>query len=209
MTRGSAAWLDAGELVRRTYAEAYGARISPDPDAFFLAAATRADGTRAIAGCAGCTYASATPFFSERYLDQPIESAIAQRLGTPVDRDRVIEIGPLAGHGGAGRELIRLTPIIAWSMGMEYLLCTVTGALRSSLERVGITFTPLGPADPDRIDPGQRAAWGSYYDQQPRTGFIELRALAPLFAEATGRYAFLDPEVGLLAQGEVLSRAGR
>ncbi|MCX4745632.1 thermostable hemolysin [Kitasatospora sp. NBC_01287] len=217
--RATAHWLGARELVRTTYADTYGASVSPDPDAFIIATTQDAEGLDRITGCAGVSYATTTEFFSERYLDAPVETAIAARLGVPVERSRVVEIGPLAGRGGAGREMIRLTPIIAWSLGMEYILCTVTDYLRTALQRVGVTFTPLQVADPERLQPGTRDAWGSYYDGRPQTGFIELRALAPLFAEATGRYTFLDPQVGLLSETggpvapaaarEVAGRAGR
>jgi hypothetical protein len=109
--------------------------------------------------------------------------------------------------------MVRLIPIIAWCMGMEYILCTVTARLRDVLQRLDIAFTVLGDADPGRLDPGERAAWGTYYDQSPQVGFIELRVLAPLFAGATGRYAFFEPVVELLTgtttPQEVASRASR
>ncbi|MEI7033730.1 thermostable hemolysin [Streptomyces pratensis] len=211
--RTTDAWRDAGALARSVYAAAYAADIRPDPDAFIIATATAPDGTASIVGCAGCTHASARPFFSERYLDQPIEEVIAETTGRPVARERIIEIGALAGQGGSGREMTRLIPIIAWCMGMEYILCTVTEPLRLSLEELGITFTVLGPADPDRLPAEERRSWGTYYDRKPQVGCIELRVLAPLFAGATGRYTFLEPVIELLADTtapqEVAGSAGR
>ncbi|AEW97845.1 MULTISPECIES: thermostable hemolysin [Streptomycetaceae] len=214
--RSSPTWLDAAELVRVTYRDTYRATIAPDPDAFLIAA--DAAGTRPdIVSCAGITYASAGPVFSERYLGSRCETAIGERFGHPVDRSRVIEVGALASRGsGAGQEIIRLTPIIAWCLGMEYILCTVTRGLRAALDRASIPFTVLAPADPGVLAPAERTSWGSYYDQEPQVGAIDLRVLAALFAAATGRYSFVRPEVALIggapaAPGprEVLTRAGR
>ncbi|MFC8174153.1 thermostable hemolysin [Streptomyces sp. NPDC057242] len=214
--RDTDGWHRAGELARTTYAETHAADVKPDPDAFVLAVPSERDpvpgGT--VLACAGCTYAAPDrPFFSERYLGTRIEEAIAARTGTPVDRDRIIEIGALAGPGGAGRELIRVIPIIAWTMGMEHILCTVTRQLRDLLARLDINYTVLGEADPDHLTPEERAAWGTYYDQRPTVGFIDLARLAGLFAGATGRYAFFAPVVELLTDAttprEVVGRAGR
>jgi hypothetical protein len=211
--RGTDAWHEAREFARATYAEIHQAAIKPDPDAFIIAAGPDAEGAPTVQGCAGCTYASQEPFFSERYLDTTAEQAIEKHTGAPVDRSRIVEIGALAGPGGAGQEMVRLIPIIAWCTGMEYILCTVTARLRHLLQQLDITLTVLGDADPERLDTGERASWGTYYDQLPQVGFIELRVLAPLFAGATGRYAFLEPVVELLAgtttPQEVASRASR
>ncbi len=212
--RLSVPWLAAAELVRKTYARTYEAQVMPDPDRFIVG---HLEG--AVIACAGIAYANGGSFFSERYLDAPIDTVLEQRFGAPVDRDRVIEIGALASCcRGSGQEMIKITPLIAWTLGVEYILCTATSGLRDALDSAGIDFTPLGDAAPDGLEPGERLAWGSYYEQQPQVGVIPLRVLSPLFAEATGRYTFLDPEVTLLmprqAPGDGLlsreaSRAGR
>ncbi|MEU8544123.1 thermostable hemolysin [Streptomyces sp. NPDC048717] len=211
-------WHQAVELARTTYADVYAADIKPDPDAFVVASRADADrpedeDARALVGCAGLTYGLDRPFFSERYLDTGVEEAIAAHTGGPVDRGRVIEIGALAGPGGAGREMVRLIPIIAWTMGMEYILCTATEQLGTLFDRLGVNFTALGEADPGRLGPGEPATWGTYYDQRPVAGFIDLSRLSGLFAGSTGRYAFFAPVVELLTETtgarEVASRAGR
>lgn len=211
--RGTDAWREAGAFARAAYAHIHRATIDPRPDAFIVATGPDDRGGTAVRGCAGCTYASDRPFFSERYLDTTVEQAIGERNGLPVDRSRIVEIGALAGPGGAGQEMVRLIPIIAWCMGMEYILCTVTSRLHELLQRLDITFTPLGTATAERLDPAERAAWGTYYDQSPQVGFIELRVLASLFADATGRYAFFEPVVELLTgtatPREVAGRASR
>ncbi|MFD3556619.1 thermostable hemolysin [Streptomyces goshikiensis] len=214
--RDTSAWHEAGDLARTTYAAVHAAKIQPDPDSFIVAVRQEEGGEPVMVGCAGCTHVSDEPFFSERYLDTTVEKAIAERTGTPVDRANVIEIGALASVPGSGQELVRLIPIISWCMGMEYILCTVTAPLRQSLRRAGIGFTVLNDADPERLDPQERGSWGTYYDHLPQVGFIELRKLADLFANATGRYTFLEPMVELLTDTratapaqEAVSRASR
>ncbi|GAA2149814.1 thermostable hemolysin [Kitasatospora kazusensis] len=207
--RRSAPWLAAADLVRKTYARTYEAQVMPDPDRFIVG---QLEGN--VIACAGLAPGTGGSFFSERYLDAPIDAVLEQRFGVPVDRDRVIEVGALASCcRGSGQEMIKITPVIAWTLGMEYILCTATAGLREALDSAGIDFAPLGDAEPDGLEPGERLAWGSYYEQKPQVGVISLRVLSTLFADATGKYAFLDPEVTLLADclqhQEVAGRAGR
>ncbi|MDH6579063.1 thermostable hemolysin [Kitasatospora sp. MAP5-34] len=202
-------WLAAADLVRKTYARTYEAQVMPDPDRFIVG-----HFEDAVIACAGIAYANGGPFFSERYLDAPIDVELERRFGVPVARDRVIEVGALASCcKGSGQEMIKITPVIAWTLGMEYILCTATSGLRESLETAGIDFTPLGDAEPDGLEPDERRAWGSYYERKPQVGVISLRVISPLFAQATGRYSFLDPEVTLLGDAmhsqEVSGHAGR
>lgn len=208
------AWLAAVELARKAYRDAYDADVLPAPDLFITAHApdpAAHDGQGRLVGCAGLTFGRPDrPLFSERYLDGPVEKVLQTRLGVTVDRRRVVEVGALAsGERHAGREVIRLTPIISWCLGMEYILCTATQSLMAGLARAGITFEPLSPADPSRLEPGQLAQWGTYYEQEPQVGVIPLNALHRLFTEATGRYRFFDGLRIGLADAEVLSHAGR
>jgi hypothetical protein len=214
--RNSPLWTGAGHLARQIYSRAYGAEINPSPDNFIVAHQDRwsADGD-GLSACVGITRADDRPFFSERYLDAPIDVVIGRQFGDTVDRSRVVEVGALAGRErGAGQEMVRITPVISWYMGMEYILCTTTVALRRVLERAEIAFVPIDDADPVVLDAAERRAWGTYYDQEPQVGVISLRNVSGLFAEMTGRYSFLEPEPFVEpeplphAYEEVLSGAG-
>ncbi|WP_441245313.1 thermostable hemolysin [Kitasatospora sp. McL0602] len=194
--RNSRLWLGATRLARQIYSHAYGAEIRPSPDSFIVAHSDpwAEDGT-GISSCVGISRASDGRFFSERYLDDPIDVVISKQFGETVPRERIVEVGALASkERGAGQEMIRITPVVSWFMGMEYILCTTTRALRDALERSDITFTPLDDADPVVLGPEERRAWGTYYDQEPQVGVISLRGVSSLFAEMTGRYAFIEPE---------------
>ncbi|MER5640339.1 thermostable hemolysin [Kitasatospora sp. NPDC002227] len=194
--RNTPLWSGAGRLARQIYSRAYGAEINPDPDSFIVGHHEQwsADGT-GISACVGITRAGERPFFSERYLEDPIETVIGKQFGDSVERSRIVEVGALAGRErGAGQEMVKITPVISWYMGMEYILCTTTVALRRVLERAEIGFVPVDDADPVVLGPEERRAWGTYYDQEPQVGVISLRNVSGLFAEMTGRYSFIEPD---------------
>ncbi|MEW9519866.1 thermostable hemolysin [Streptomyces tubercidicus] len=208
--RSTSSWLDAADLAREVYAQAYGADVAPRPDSFIVArpACGAAEEPCAPLACAGLTFGRDQELFSERYLETGVEDAALARLGASVDRRRVVEVGALATRrASVGRELIRATPIIAWCLGMEYILCTATRSLITTLERTGISFVPFGPADPRRLTPDEAARWGTYYDQEPQVGVIPLNALNRLFSDATGRYSVTDLQLSISAM-EVAGHAG-
>lgn len=198
--RHSDTWAAALRFVRHRYDQAFDADANPDPDCFIVAGRTPAQmgGTFDVRACAGLTFASDRPFPSECDLDAPVDVEIFRRLGDTVDRKRVVEVGALASEGNRiGAEVIRLIPIISWCQGMSYILCTVTGRLARTLETLRIALVPLGPAQLERVAPDERERWGRYYDHDPYTGAIPLNAIAPLFADCTGRCVFSDLQVAL------------
>ncbi|MDQ1019017.1 thermostable hemolysin [Streptomyces afghaniensis] len=202
-------WLAASELAREIYFKTYEAAVLPTPDAFIVAeplGGTGADetgGGDALLACAGLTFGTDKPLFSEQYLDRSVDSEIENRFRTRPDRRRVVEVGALATRRrSVGSEVIRATPIVAWCLGMEYILCTVTTGLITSLDRAGIDFTPFGPADPDRLGPGEAEHWGSYYAHGPQVGVIQLNSLHRLFSATTGRYSFAEMQLNLIGDEE-------
>ncbi|MGX1759647.1 thermostable hemolysin [Streptomyces lydicus] len=208
--RATSAWLDAADLAREVYAQAYGADVAPRPDSFIVARPACGGAAEPCPplACAGLTFGREQELFSERYLDTGVEAAVLAHLGVTVDRRRVVEVGALATRRvSVGRELIRATPIISWCLGMEYILCTVTRSLITTLARTGICFVPFGPADPGRLSPDEAARWGSYYDHQPQVGVIALNALDRLFSDTTGRYSVTDLQLSISAM-EVAGHAG-
>ncbi|MEU6328623.1 MULTISPECIES: thermostable hemolysin [unclassified Streptomyces] len=208
--RATSAWLDAADLAREVYAQAYGADVAPRPDSFIVARPACGGAAEPCPplACAGLTFGREQELFSERYLDTGVEAAVRAHLGVTVDRRRVVEVGALATRRvSVGRELIRATPIISWCLGMEYILCTVTRSLITTLGRTGICFVPFGPADPGRLSPDEAACWGSYYDHQPQVGVIALNALDRLFSDTTGRYSVTDLQLSISAM-EVAGHAG-
>lgn len=198
--RPTEAWGSCVELVREQYASSFGADVEPNPDAFVVgrSSATPAN-SEIIAACAGIMFASGKRFFSERYLDDPIEKHVERLFGTKPERQRIVEIGPLASRkGGSGKEIIRLTPMIMWCLSMQYIMCTATGPLIETFQYLKIPFSPLKVASRNRLAAAERDRWGSYYDSRPVVGVIPLNGIASLFSDTTGRYAFADPVITLL-----------
>ncbi|MFR9776105.1 thermostable hemolysin [Micromonospora sp. MS34] len=196
-SRPSPQWDAAAAFVRTGYAENYGALIEPVPDCFVLAARHHPDRPEEILACGGMTFNSSRGFFSERYLDHPLEEALQRVAGTPVSRDDVVEVGSFVAVGGSGAELIRLLPLLAWCQGMRFALCTATGPLAAALPQFGVPFLSLGRARPTWMTPGERRRWGTYYDHAPTTGLVPLDRIGDLMRACTGRYRFLNLDVAL------------
>jgi hypothetical protein len=149
-------------LIRTTYWERFEARLGVLPST--LVAAVGASGT--VECAAGIRY-SGHVFFSEQYLDQPVETALRYRTGRAAHRSRVIEICNLVGKK-PGRSLPFIRDIIefAESADAEWAIFTATKPLRALLERSGLKMTELARANRGRVP--NPADWGSYYDHDPR-----------------------------------------
>lgn len=204
-------WLEAAELAREVYRKAYGAEAVRDPDAFVLLDAEQGgtgSGPVPFQACAGLTFGADGPLFSEGYLDRPVEDEIAARLPGRADRRRVVEVGPLATRRPAlGREAIRVAPVVAWILGMDYVLCTATTTVMDTFDASGIEFVRFRPADPARLG-AQGRHWGTYYAHGPQVGVIPLNSMPRLFHDTTGRYEFADMHLAV-QDGEVVAHAGR
>ena len=157
--------------ARRQEAEAYirsifASRYQADPAAFAPNLVMLAQHQRVIAA-AGWRGAGTEKLFLERYLDTPIEVAMAQLAGQNVVRERIVEVGNLAADkpGGSihviltlGRHLQRL--------GFEWVVFTATQELIGILTKLGLPMLALAKADPARLG-DEAVAWGNYYDTQP------------------------------------------
>lgn len=159
-------------LIQARFATAYDAHIARFmPRLFSL---QREAGT--TLGAFGLREAALQPLFLERYLEQPIETAIGRAIGQPVSRGTIVEVGQFAGSGaGAFRTLIlRLTERLH-EEGHRWVVFTGTTALRNAFARLGLAPQELGPADPTRLSADEQAAWGSYYQHGPRVMFGDIR----------------------------------
>lgn len=121
-----------------------------------------------LSGAVGVRGASSGPLFVERYLDQPIETAIAARLQiAPPRRDELVEVGNLAADSpGAARLLIVALTDLLVALGFRWVTFTGTPTLLNSFQRLGLAPVELGLADPARMGE-ELADWGRYYDSQP------------------------------------------
>ncbi|MCP8466991.1 thermostable hemolysin [Pseudomonas sp. ZM23] len=121
-----------------------------------------------LVAAAGIRLAAHEPLFLERYLDEPLESPVARVAGYPVARQELVEVGNLAARSaGSARLIIAATTWLLAARGLRWVAFTGAATLINSFHRLGLEPTVLGPADPARLN-GEKADWGSYYDQHPQ-----------------------------------------
>lgn len=123
----------------------------------------------------GYSLATAGPTFLEQYLDAPLEVEIGRRLGHPVTREQIVEVGNLAAtHPGVARALIVRTTDLLYHMGLHLVAFTATTSLLNSFGRLRLRPQLLTQADPCRL-PNAGRHWGTYYDTQPQVMFGDIR----------------------------------
>ena len=153
----------AAEIFRREY----GAEVQSFPE-LMMAVLDDADRPQCVASLRD----SENGFFSEQYLDLPIEQAIAAASGQPVARGDILELCALAAARPGGLlTLMRGFADIGLASGYRWGLFTATRRLRELSARMRLTLIDLGPARPERIADAGR--WGSYYLQDPRVCAID------------------------------------
>jgi hypothetical protein len=116
----------------------------------------------------GYTLAGPEPLFLEQYLDQPIQSALTERVGVSVRREEIVEAGNLAAAGaGDARQIIARMTVLLHRLGRSWVVLTLTKALLNSFARLDIHPIAIARADPARLPDGG-ATWGTYYASDPR-----------------------------------------
>src|SRR3984893_13592724 len=129
-------------------------------------------------------------FFSERYLDTPIEDAVSAISARTVDRSAIFEVTTLASRAPlATAEFISEICTFGERAGFEWSFFTLTRRLHLMVRRLGIALTCLGEADGRRIADSDR--WGTYYACQPKVYAVSSRRLTrgSDFDQKRGRYA--------------------
>ena len=151
----------AEQFIREVYEEEYGAQLSAFPRRLLVKI-----GQQGEILCAAGLRTSAEGFFSERYLDTTVETALTRVRGQPVARDRIFETSTFASRSPRAVPLF-IGQIIEWgeTNGFEWSFFTITRRLSTLLDRLGLDLAPLGRADPARIE--NAGSWGSYYAQEP------------------------------------------
>jgi len=121
-----------------------------------------------ICGVAGVRHAAVEPLFLECYLPVPIESALSARIGAPVTRAQIVEIGNLSSLScRAAFHLVALLPRLLIEHGYQWVTFTATDRVREILDRFHAPLIELGGATADKVaDLGRD--WGRYYECDPR-----------------------------------------
>ncbi len=172
-------------FIADVYREHYQASVTTFPPD--LIALVAEDGRCICAS--GLRYAH-TGFFSESYLDLPVEQALSQAAGRKVPRERIFEVTGLASR--APRVATRfLRHVVAYGerAGFDWAFFTATQRLRELLERIDLSPLPLAIADPARV--ANAETWGSYYDAAPLVCAINRSAASVFLAPRLSRGAYV------------------
>lgn len=149
------------DAVQHMFAAEYGARVS-NFTAYMIG---RLDAEGVVEAVAGLRFES-DGFFSEAYIDAPVEAMIAKYYGQAAARREIVEFSSLAAtRPGAALPLLQAAIRVALAGGARFAIFTATNRLRALLRRRGVNAIDLGPASPDRIENAD--AWGRYYLHDP------------------------------------------
>jgi hypothetical protein len=149
--------------IHAAYARAYGADIQEFMP--LLIGLESNDGR--ILGAMGLRLAADEGLLLEHYLELPIEQTLESRLGRPVERASIVELGNLAaGSPGAARLLVVALNAYLHAAGFDWVSFTAVPVLRNVFARMGLGLMELGSADASCLE-NSRNDWGSYYRQHP------------------------------------------
>jgi hypothetical protein len=160
-------------LIAEVYALHYAARITAFPATLVAMVSSRDD----LLCAAGLRFA-ADGFFSECYLDAPVNEVLSALWCETVGRERIFEVTSLASRSPhiVGSFLRK---IIAWGKvaGFEWAFFTATTPLKGLLERIGLPLMPLAVADRARV--AHPDDWGTYYELSPTVCAVHREAVGP------------------------------
>lgn len=122
----------------------------------------------ALCGVIGLRAAQPGALFLERYLDAPVERALADATGTDVRRHQIVEVGNLAGRNcRAAMRMVAQLPGYLLAQDYRWIVFTATSTVREILLGFGAPLVELARAEPARVA-GGADDWGRYYDTDPR-----------------------------------------
>lgn len=149
-------------FIRSVFARRHGAEVSS-----FAPNLLRFEEGGRLVAATGWRAAASEPLFLERYLDQPIEEAVAQLANRGVSRARIVEVGNLAAEKpGSTLQVVVALATQLQRLGYEWVVFTATRELLGIFARIGLPLLALAPADPARLG-DDAGAWGHYYETQP------------------------------------------
>jgi len=149
-------------FIQQVFKQAYEAQINT----FYpkLISITRPD--QSFAAVAGFRSAS-NELFAEHYLEQSIESLLAQH-DPAIARSTIVEVGNLApASAGQARWLLAALTSFLYSAGFTWVVFTAVPTLRNAFSRLGMPLTTLAKADKHCLPTDIKDNWGHYYAANP------------------------------------------
>ncbi len=173
-------------FIRERYWQAYQASVDNFPKNILVLFSGN-DRPVAAAGLRGV----ADGFFSERYLDEPIDQVVTRATGLNLDRSKILEISNLA---CASSHVVFPFMLRVLSYGRENRyscgVFTATSGLRRLFQRLHLPLISLATASPQRVEDADR--WGTYYGADPQVCVL---------VNPTGAPTELFPRCNLIAAG--------
>jgi len=166
VSAGDPLWPAAAHFVRAKYFDVYGARLGALPRTLVLLVDDHA------IRCAAGLRDQSESFFSEFYLDEPVERALSAIAGRLVLREEVVEVSSLVSSSPADSPRF-LRSLIAYGgeQGFNWAFFTATGQLQKFLRRMQLPLIELANAEPSRVPMPQE--WGTYYQTTPKVFAID------------------------------------
>jgi hypothetical protein len=162
----------AEAFIRTVYADEYGAELQAFPSRIF---ALRDDSGEIV--CAAGVRLQHDGFFSEHYLDFPIEQALGAASTRAISRSEIFEVTTFASRAPrATAGFIESVGNFGMTNGFVWSFFTLTRRLHRLVERLGHPLTHLADADYRRIPDHER--WGTYYASEPKVFAIASPRLA-------------------------------
>jgi hypothetical protein len=162
----------AETFIRDVYAAEYGAELRTFPSRILALLNERGEIV-----CAAGVRLENDGFFSERYLDSPIEQALGGASRRRISRDEIFEVTTFASRAPrATMGFIQSVGDFGVTNGFVWSFFTLTRRLHRLVERLGHPLTHLADADYRRIPDHER--WGTYYTSEPKVFAIASPRLA-------------------------------
>lgn len=162
----------AETFIRDVYAAEYGAELQMFPSRILALLSQRGEIV-----CAAGVRLQDDGFFSERYLDSPIEQALGGASTRPISRDEIFEVTTFASRAPrATMGFVQSVGSFGVTNGFVWSFFTLTRRLHRLVERLGHPLTHLADADYRRIPNHER--WGTYYTSEPKVFAIASPSLA-------------------------------
>ncbi len=118
-------------------------------------------------------------FFSEAYLDAPVDMLLSALRHQSVRREKIFEVTSLASRSPhLTGSFLRKIIACGEAAGFDWSFFTATEPLKTLLERLGLPLVLLADAERSRVvNPD---AWGSYYALGPRVYAVHRDGVAGL-----------------------------
>ena len=186
------------QFIHTVFFQAYGAKISH----FMPRLMSLRDLEGKLFAACGLRDATHERLFLETYTDQPIEQLLSARVGIPVPRKDIIEIGNFSvAEMGMARLLNGAIFDQLHATSKHWAVFTGVQLLRNALIKSDITPEFLCDVDKQRLPLEEQADWGSYYEQKPQVMAIERsesiteKKMQPALIAALARQCAQQPDV--------------